>query len=58
MSNFIGKQIMMVRGKLKEKVTIQSITQITNEVYSVTGSNENKQITLTMLKEEICDSLI
>lgn len=58
MINFIGRQMIMIRGKIKEKVTIQSMTQITNNVYSVTGYNEHKQITLTMLKDEICDSLI
>lgn len=53
MANIIGREITVKRGLLVEKITIDSIKNITSNIYSVTGHNAKKRITVTMLKEEL-----
>lgn len=56
--SIIGRQIEVKRGKLQEVITIQNVSKIVNKVYSISGKNEKKSITVTMTIDEISEKLI
>ena len=58
MKQLIGKEILIKRGRLQESMVIKSISKIAENIYSVTGSNSKRNMTVTMLTEEINESLI
>lgn len=58
MKQLIGREILVKRGRLIESMVIESISQISKDVFSVTGSNSKRSMTVTMLSDEINESLI
>lgn len=58
MKQLIGREILVKRGRLTESMVIESISQISKDVFSVTGSNSKRSMTVTMLNDEINESLI
>ena len=58
MKQLIGREILVKRGRLIESMVIESISQISKDVVSVTGSNSKRSMTVTMLNDEINESLI
>ena len=58
MKQLIGKEILVKRGRLTESTVIEFISQISKDVFSVTGSNSKRSMTVTMLNDEINESLI
>ena len=58
MKQLIGKEILVKRGRLTESMVIEFISQISKDVFSVTGSNSKRSMTVTMLNDEINESLI
>ena len=58
MKQLIGKEILVKRGRLTESMVIESISQISKDVFSVTGSNSKRSMTVTMLNDEINEFLI
>ena len=58
MKNLIGRDIFIKRGKLQEKMIISEVSNITNSIFSVSGKNEKRGITVTMMLDEINESLV
>ena len=58
MKQLIGREILVKRGRLQESMVIKSISKIATNIYSVTGSNSKRSMTVTMLSDEINESLI
>ena len=58
MKQLIGREILVKRGRLIESMVIEFISQISKDVFSVTGSNSKRSMTVTMLNDEINESLI
>lgn len=56
--SIIGRQIEVKRGKLQEVITIQNVSKIVNKIYSISGKNEKRSITVTMTIDEISEKLI
>lgn len=58
MNNILGREINVKRGRLQESMVIKSVKEIVPEIFSVTGENSKRQMTLTMTKSEIFENLI
>lgn len=53
MNKLIGRQILVKRGRLVETMVIENIEQITDNIFSVSGSNSKRKMVVTMLQDEI-----
>lgn len=53
MDKIVGKQILVKRGRLLEVMIVENVEQLLPSVFSISGRNEKRTMTITMTKEEI-----